>query len=119
MVRKDRAERERQWLERFDRQGASGLSVASFCEREGISSVSFYHWRKRLRRTPQPKAVKGEHAISKNLPFLPVSIKGKPATIEIELPNRVVVRLPATVDADVLGKAIEAAGLSLQERQEC
>lgn len=119
MVRKDRAERERQWLDRFERQGSSGLSVAAFCEREGISSVSFYHWRKRLRRTPQPNAVKGEHAISKNAGFLPVAIKGNPAMIEIELPNRVVVRLPATVNAEVLGKAIEAAGLSLQERQRC
>ena len=115
MVRKDRAERERQWLDRFERQGSSGLSVASFCEREGISSVSFYHWRKRLRKTPQPKAVKGKHAISKNPSFLPVTVKGNSATIEIELPNHLVVRLPVAVGTDVLTKAIQAAGLSLQE----
>ena len=119
MVRKDRAERERQWLDRFERQGSSGLSVASFCEREGISSVSFYLWRKRLRPTPQPKAVRGEHAVSKNPPFLPVTIKDNSETIEIELPNHVVVRLPATVGSDFLAKVIQATDISLREQQGC
>lgn len=36
------------WRERVARWRASGLSVAEFCLREGLSSPSFYIWRKRL-----------------------------------------------------------------------
>jgi len=42
--------REREWLDRFSRHIASGLSVKEFCERESISQWSFYQWRSRFRR---------------------------------------------------------------------
>ena len=37
------------WRELVDRQEQSGLTVAQFCEREGIKSASLYGWRSRLR----------------------------------------------------------------------
>ena len=37
------------WRERFERFSSSGLAVARFCAREGVSTASFYNWRKRLR----------------------------------------------------------------------
>jgi hypothetical protein len=37
------------WREIVGRQAESGLSVQSFCEREGIKSASLYGWRSRLR----------------------------------------------------------------------
>ena len=40
------AEQWRVLLSRFD---GSGLSVAEFCAREGISDTSFHRWRSRLR----------------------------------------------------------------------
>ena len=36
------------WRERFERFSRSGLAVARFCAREGVSTASFYNWRKRL-----------------------------------------------------------------------
>jgi hypothetical protein len=37
------------WREVVDGQEQSGLTVAQFCEREGIKSASLYGWRSRLR----------------------------------------------------------------------
>ena len=36
-----------------ERQRQSGLTVAAFCEREGIKSASLYGWRSRLGRGPK------------------------------------------------------------------
>ena len=45
------------WRELVDRQEQSGLTVAQFCEREGIKSASLYGWRSRLREGPKDAAV--------------------------------------------------------------
>ena len=37
-----------------DRQVQSGLTVAEFCEREGLSVASFYGWRSKLRQKSDP-----------------------------------------------------------------
>ena len=37
------------WRERVGRQPSSGLSVLEYCRREGISTASFYVWKRRLR----------------------------------------------------------------------
>ena len=37
------------WRERFERFSSSGLAVGRFCAREGVSTASFYTWRKKLR----------------------------------------------------------------------
>lgn len=37
------------WWERFERFSKAGLAVGPFCTREGVSTASFYHWRKKLR----------------------------------------------------------------------
>jgi putative transposase len=44
------------WREMVDRQEQSGLTVAQFCEREGIKSASLYGWRSRLREGPKDAA---------------------------------------------------------------
>ena len=40
-----------EWSERIRRWGESGLTVAEFCEWEGVSVASFYNWQKKLRGT--------------------------------------------------------------------
>ena len=40
-----------EWRKRLRKYRGSGLTVAGFCEQEGISTASFYAWRKRLRGT--------------------------------------------------------------------
>jgi len=37
-----------QWRERLERQRKSGLSIAEFCRREGLSAVTFQTWRRKL-----------------------------------------------------------------------
>ncbi|HUM06517.1 MAG TPA: transposase [Terriglobales bacterium] len=37
------------WRERIAEQQSSGLSVKQFCKERGLSSWSFYKWRKQLR----------------------------------------------------------------------
>lgn len=39
-----------QWRERLERQRKSGLSIAEFCRQEGVSSVAFHTWRRKLRQ---------------------------------------------------------------------
>jgi len=38
-----------EWAERIAAQQRSGISVKQFCVERGVSSYSFYTWRKRLR----------------------------------------------------------------------
>ncbi len=38
------------WRDRFMRFDAAGLTVAAFCQGEGITPASFYHWRAEVRR---------------------------------------------------------------------
>jgi transposase-like protein len=45
------------WRELVDRQEQSGLTVAQFCQREGIKSASLYGWRSRFRGGRQDMAV--------------------------------------------------------------
>jgi transposase-like protein len=54
MQKINRRRGERAWRELVARQGQSGLSVAAFCQLEGISPCSLYAWRKRLRSLAGP-----------------------------------------------------------------
>jgi hypothetical protein len=82
MPRRPDVARHRLWQQRFQRFARSGLKVAAFCEREGISQPSFYAWRRRLRAgVPGPR-------------FVPVRVT--PATaapVELLLPSGCIVRL--------------------------
>ncbi len=54
MARRRRTERELCWRDLIDRQGASRQGVADFCQDEGISTASFYAWRRQLRFPCRP-----------------------------------------------------------------
>ena len=43
-----RADREQFWRDLIGRQQQSGQSIQEFCDSQGVSSPSFYSWRKRL-----------------------------------------------------------------------
>lgn len=53
-------EKRREWADVLDRLEASGLTVASFCQKEGIDQQNIYVWRKKLGRMPPngPKPAK-------------------------------------------------------------
>ena len=44
------------WAERLTRFQQSGMSVARFCQAEGISQSSFYQWKRKLDKPKQRKS---------------------------------------------------------------
>jgi transposase-like protein len=80
----------------------SGLSVSGFCRREGVSVSSFYYWRRRLA---------DDAAVESAELFVPLRVTNRAADrIEIELPNRAIVRLPGDCDGALLCRLVQTAG---------
>ena len=79
------------WSDRVERFQTSGLNVAQFCQAEGVSSASFYFWRRKLRA----ETVASQATLPR---FVPVSLPQAPAAqptavMSVELPGGVRVRL--------------------------
>ena len=116
----NRRARQEWWRRQIQRQQDGSLSIAEFCRRLGVSTVSFYAWRRRLRETPPNSPLMSERpsvkpSIANGAPtpaFLPVSIlnAGPHGQLEIALANACVVRLAGSVDPELLRVAIRAAG---------
>ena len=100
-----------EWRKRIQRQQQSGLTVAEFCQREDVSTATFYGWKRKLHaiRSPQakkapPRQKKGTRprrhgessATQSNVPFvqLPLSAPAASPWIEVVLAEGTVVRLP-------------------------
>ena len=120
------------WGARIDWQQRSGLTVAECCEAEGVSTASFYRWKKLLadgrasrpRRASRRTARRASAAESRGTQFLPIELRESPATLDtrcatagvngssvrIELPNGVVIHVPGDLDGQRLGDVIIAAG---------
>ena len=99
------SERELYWRGVLERQVRSGESVVEFCAAEGISTASFYSWRKRL----LDKQARRPRAIDERLPQLvPVSVATAPACVEVVLPDGVVLRVPEGVAPQTLRDVLAA-----------
>lgn len=95
-----------EWAERIRRRQASGLTVAEFCEWEGVSVASFYNWQKKLSGTESVKqtvdlVMSGRPSRwLRKASFLPVHVMQAGTTIapgtriEIQLANGVRVFVP-------------------------
>jgi hypothetical protein len=81
----------RLWEQRLEHFRRSGLTVADFCDREGISVASFYAWKRRLVTDPAPAAAPR---------FVLVHVVASPpsAPVELLLPSGLVLRLAPGVD---------------------
>jgi hypothetical protein len=110
------------WRRQIQRQKEGSLSVAEFCRRLGVSTVTFYAWKRRLREAPPALPLVPERPSARPMPqangplvpaFLPVSIldAGAAGQLEIELANACVVRVKGAVDPELLRIAIRAVGL--------
>lgn len=78
------SERAAYWRRLVERQAASGLSVARFCEREDVSTASLYNWRRRLADEADERAA-----------FVPVQVRDDSrSALEIMLPGAVTIRVP-------------------------
>jgi transposase-like protein len=113
---------ERTWRGRMARFGRGTLTVVEFCRREGVSTPSFYAWRKRLGSVAQPKPRgKRSRGASPSEPasrlFVPVNVSSSPVA-EIEFPSGVRVRVPAT-NLEAIRAAVLAGGDPFRERSSC
>ena len=109
------------WRRQIQRQKEGRLTVSEFCRSLGVSTVTFYAWKRRFREAPPAFPPVPERPSARSMPeangastpaFLPVSIlnAGAAGQLEIELANACVVRVNGTVDPKVLRIAIRAAG---------
>ena len=110
-----------EWAERIRRRRVSGLTVAEFCEWEGVSVASFYNWQKKLRGAKSRRQsvelvtpeVRSQRSLQK-ASFLPVHVMqagttAAPATrIEIQLTNGVRVFVPI-LDFETIENTIAVA----------
>ena len=115
MGRNQQRSAESLWRDRLAKYRQSDLTVAEFCRQEGVSNPSFYQWRKRLEqgRTRSKQNRPPSPSDDGQPPFLPVTIPSS-AVAEIELPNGVRIRVPAT-NAEPLRAAILAGNELSQE----
>jgi transposase-like protein len=116
-----RSTRREWWRRQIQCQKEGSLSVAEFCRRRGVSTVTFYAWKRRFREALPASPLVPERPSARPMPeangaltpaFLPVSIldAGAAGQLEIELANACIVRLKGEVDPDLLRIAIQAAG---------
>lgn len=105
---------EKAFIKLHRRQKESGLTVKEFCSNEVIAPSTFYHWQKKLKKTgrlpgfipvivdttppfPQDKFTE-EH-------FLPgpgFHNESDVAPIEIEFPNKTIIRIKSGLDLSLL-----------------
>jgi transposase-like protein len=109
------------WRRQIQRQKDGSQTVTEFCRRLGVSTVTFYAWKRRFRETSPAFPLNSEKPSARPVPaansaptpaFLPVSIRdaGPDGQLEIELANACVVRLTGAVDPELLRIAIRVAG---------
>jgi hypothetical protein len=87
MARGGSGRAEAAWRERLERSERSGLAIARFCEREGVSPASFYRWRLRIRER--------DAAAKRSLTSQPrfQSVELKPASIPVFATNQIAIEL--------------------------
>lgn len=95
------------WQDRMDRYHRGQLGVTEFCQREQISTASFYQWRKKLdART----AVSTRQPRSAEPKFLPVVVTDRlgPAAVTLRLPGGATIDLPASLEREQLAELFAA-----------
>jgi hypothetical protein len=105
MARERGAAAERIWRGRLARYRRCGQTVADFCEHEGVSTPTFYAWKRRL----SGRAVNGQATRRSTPLFVPLSLSPVAAGVRIVLPGGAVVELPPSADERLLRTCIRAA----------
>ena len=118
MVRRRTGSREPIWRERLRRFPRSGLTVARFCDEEGVSVASYYAWRRRLcesttRRDSQFTLQDSpEPAL-----FVPLSTAPVVGDLRIDVADGVVIRLPLVTEERLLRTCLRAALAVIRPRE--
>ena len=98
------------WRQRLLRFGRSGLSAVAFCAKEGVSTPSFYAWRRRLSHPPAEPVVRPALPPADAARLVPVHVLSGAAPVEILLPGGIVLRLAPGCDPDFVRELVEALG---------
>lgn len=92
------------WRDLLRRHALSGMTVVAFCAQEGVSTASFYNWRRRLVDEDRSREPAPERPA-----FVPVTFAERPvACIEILLPTDVTVRIPDGADRQTIFDVLSA-----------
>jgi transposase-like protein len=75
---RSRAEKVAEWQKRLARFHRSGTSIAQFCHDEGVSTPSFYVWRRKLRRRPAAASSSGAGRLTAGSAAAGQSVQGQP-----------------------------------------
>ena len=75
---RSRAEKVAEWQQRLARFHRSGTSIAQFCYDEGVSTPSFYVWRRKLRRRPAAASASGAGRLTAGSAVAGQSVQGQP-----------------------------------------
>ena len=82
----------------------SGLSVAAFCKKEGISEAAFYYWRKKLTVANSKQNKRGSRSSST---FIEVAMpKDNPVSLELILSSGHTLRIGSRVDTKTLSSVL-------------
>ena len=117
MGRKRSQSAESVWRDRLTRFRKGKLSVAEFCRQESVSDASFYQWRRRLQVDKSGRKLAQESGTRKQAasrPFVPIKVSAPSAVAEIEFPNGVRIRVPAS-NAEALRAALQVGHELCQE----
>ena len=98
---------EHAWRQRLQRHSTSGLSIAAFCAREGVSCASFQARKRRLAARSLP--ARPEPPL-----FVPLHLDPHPSEdgqapfqgVELELPHQVRLRFDTPPDPEWLGRVV-------------
>jgi len=94
-------QREQFWRHAIAGWNKSGKSIRDYCATRHLSEAGFYAWRREL--------AKRDRATPPVLKFLPVHVRAE-AILEVALPNGLVVRAPAGVEAATVAALVAAVG---------
>ena len=104
------------WQSLLARQRTSGLTIAAFCRKEGVSEGTFYQWQSRLRakpgsRRPRPKGLRRSNGGVSASSFVEVTsaAPSSTATLEVLCGPAPVIRLTGPVDRSILTEILAAA----------
>ena len=95
------SEREQFWRELIAAWKQSGQSVREFCQARGVTTASFYVWRRRL----------AAHDRLRPKPLVPVRVVAD-AMIEVVLPSGVIARIPVGMPASTIAEYVSALASS-------
>lgn len=121
MSRLSKSERMHLWLERLDRFAESQLTVAEFCQREGISPPSFYQWKRRLSpnvRVASARQRRTEPAAGSNSSgFTELVVNSPGSGAVVSLPGSVTISLGA--DAEMAAMIVDRVLHHTRQQRPC